>query len=278
MCGLVVAAGFGLQISGAAAQVMAAQTSAPAASAAPVAVKTIAVAPATLGAPKPAAAAAEAAKPDKNRTRFVIGLDRIAEFQVSTLANPNRIVVDLPDVAIQLPPDTATNPGGLVKSFYGGLSAPGRNKVVITVDGAVVVDSHKIESSKDGKTHRLVLELSTFDARAQARKAAAAVGAPSGSALAAPTFALGAAGMQPPLPKPAVRPSVAATKAFKPVIVIDPGHGGHDSGASKFGTIEKNVVLAFSLALRDKLNATGRYKVMMTRDNEQGASVHRCAR
>jgi N-acetylmuramoyl-L-alanine amidase len=268
---LGLAAAFGLAASAgpAAAQVMAAQAATPA-SPTVTSAKSIAVSPAavTAGSTKPPAVAAEAAKPDKNRTRFVIGLDKVTDFQVSTLANPNRIIIDLPDVAMQLPPDSAAHQGGLVKSFYGGLSAPGRNKVVITVDGPVVVESHKIETSKDGKTHRLVLELATFDAKAQARKAAAAVGAPSGSALAAPPFALGAAGMQPPLPKPAVRPSVAATKAFKPVIVIDPGHGGHDSGASKFGTIEKNVVLAFSLALRDKLNATGRYKVMMTRDDD----------
>jgi N-acetylmuramoyl-L-alanine amidase len=244
------------------AQTFAAQLQSPAA--APV--KTIAVTPPTLG--KSATAPELATRPDKTRTRFIIGLEKPAEFQISTLANPNRVVVDLPDVRMQLPPDVTANQGGLVKSFYGGLSAPGKTKVVISVDGPVVVESHKIETSKDGKTHRLVLELVAIDAKAQAKKAAAAIGSPAGSALAQPTFALGAAGLQPPMPKQAVRPSVAAIKSYKPIIVIDPGHGGHDSGASKFGTIEKNVVLAFSLALRDKLNATGRYIVKMTRDND----------
>jgi N-acetylmuramoyl-L-alanine amidase len=230
------------------------------------AVKVIAVTPPTLGTGKTATAPELVVRPDKTRTRFVIGLEKPTEFQISTLANPNRVVVDLPDVRMQLPPEAGANQGGLVKSFYGGLSAPGKTKVVITVDGPVVVESQKIETSKDGKTHRLVLELAAFDAKSQAKKTAA-VAAP-GSVIAAPTFALGAAGMAPPMPKQAVRPSVAATKAYKPIIVIDPGHGGHDSGASKFGTIEKNVVLAFSLALRDKLNATGRYIVKMTRDND----------
>jgi N-acetylmuramoyl-L-alanine amidase len=230
------------------------------------AVKVIAVTPPTLGAAKSATAPEPAVRPDKTRTRFVIGLEKPTEFQISTLANPNRVVVDLPDVRMQLPPETSANQSGLVKSFYGGLSAPGKTKVVITVDGPVVVESQKIETSKDGKTHRLVLELAAFDAKSQPKKTAAV--ATAGAAIAAPTFALGATGMAPPMPKQAVRPSVAATKAYKPIIVIDPGHGGHDSGASKFGTIEKNVVLAFSLALRDKLNATGRYIVKMTRDND----------
>jgi N-acetylmuramoyl-L-alanine amidase len=254
----------------AAAQTFAAQLQAPVAAAAPTAApaKTIAAMPPTLTGPAKTATAPEpATRPDKTRTRFVIGLDKPTEFQISTLANPNRVVVDLPDVRMQLPPDLTANQGGLVKSFYGGLSAPGKAKVVITVDGPVVVESHKIETSKDGKTHRLVLELAAFDPKAHAKKAAVTA-APTGTPLAAPAFALGAAGMAPPMPKQAVRPSVSATKAYKPIIVIDPGHGGHDSGASKFGTIEKNVVLAFSLALRDKLNATGRYIVKLTRDTD----------
>ncbi|MEQ1718118.1 MAG: N-acetylmuramoyl-L-alanine amidase, partial [Hyphomicrobium sp.] len=79
---------------------------------------------------------------------------------------------------------------------------------------------------------------------------------------------LGAAGLQPPLPKRAENPRQRAARAFKPVIVLDPGHGGMDSGATKNGTVEKNVVLAFSHTLRELLEATGRYKVMMTRDKD----------
>ena len=41
------------------------------------------------------------------------------------------------------------------------------------------------------------------------------------------------------------------------------------TGATKLGTVEKNVVLAFSLKLRDKLVASGRYKVLMTRDSDK---------
>jgi N-acetylmuramoyl-L-alanine amidase len=61
---------------------------------------------------------------------------------------------------------------------------------------------------------------------------------------------------------------------FKPVIVLDPGHGGDDTGAMKHGTVEKNVVLAFSLKLRDKLMASGRYKVLMTRDRDTFVELH----
>ena len=83
-----------------------------------------------------------------------------------------------------------------------------------------------------------------------------------------PAFALGAAGLQPPLPRPAVSPEVLAERSFKPVIVIDPGHGGHDSGAVKNGAVEKDIVLAFGKTLAEKLKATGRFRVLMTRDED----------
>jgi N-acetylmuramoyl-L-alanine amidase len=88
------------------------------------------------------------------------------------------------------------------------------------------------------------------------------------NAMPAPAYSLGASGLQPPLPRPALSPEVLAERAFKPVIVIDPGHGGHDSGAIKNGAVEKDIVLAFSKILAAKLKATGRFKVLMTRDTD----------
>ncbi len=207
----------------------------------------------------------EVVKGDTTRTRFVIGLEKPADFQVLSLSNPNRVIVDMPDVRMQLPVQNSAESVGLVQSFYGGLSAPGKTRVVIAVTAPVIVEKAIVEKSRDGRSHRLVLDIVPVDPalRGQPRKplkttvAMASLGAPAGGG-----------GMQPPLPKPAVRPEVKAQKAFKPIIVIDPGHGGHDSGAQKFGTVEKDVVLAFSKVLRDKLNATGRYKVLMTRDTD----------
>jgi len=53
-------------------------------------------------------------------------------------------------------------------------------------------------------------------------------------------------------------------------VVIDPGHGGRDPGAvARFGGgHEKDVNLSAGLILRDLLNATGRYDVVMTRDRD----------
>jgi N-acetylmuramoyl-L-alanine amidase len=58
---------------------------------------------------------------------------------------------------------------------------------------------------------------------------------------------------------------------YERIIVIDPGHGGIDPGAigSTHGTFEKEVVLRTGLALRNQLQATGRYQVVMTRDDDR---------
>jgi N-acetylmuramoyl-L-alanine amidase len=226
-------------------------------------------APAMLGAkPRAVAVAAPPAEVatalagDSNRTRFVIGLEKAAEFQVFSLSNPNRVIVELPDLKLQLPQISGSAPVGLVQSFRGGLSAPGKMRIVIDVTGPVVVEKATIEKAKDSAhSPRLVLEIVPVDAakpaHASAKKAIA--GGPSG---------LGAIGVQPPLPRLAQRPGANAANVYKPIIVIDPGHGGHDSGATRNGAIEKDVVLAFSLKLREKLQASGRYKVLMTRDND----------
>jgi N-acetylmuramoyl-L-alanine amidase len=55
----------------------------------------------------------------------------------------------------------------------------------------------------------------------------------------------------------------------RPLIVVDPGHGGIDSGTkSASGQDEKDVVLAFGLTLRDKLQKSGKYRVVMTRSDD----------
>lgn len=193
---------------------------------------------------------ASPAKPDSPAelppTRFVVLLDRAAEFDVLALRNPNRVVVSLPDVRMRLPATPDEGATGLVKSFRGGLTAPGRSRIVIELRAPAVVTRSEIE--RHGRDHHLVLDLAPASSGlAQAKKLQT---------------------VQPPLPRPASRPEEIAERAYKPVIVIDPGHGGHDSGAKKNGVVEKNVVLAFSQALRDKLEASGRYRVIMTRDTD----------
>lgn len=210
-------------------------------------------------APAPAAPSATLGG-DVTHTRFLIGLPKEVEFRVFSLSNPNRVIVDISETALQLPPQPEENIAvGLVRSFHAGRSAPGKSRVVIEVIRPVVVEGANIVASDDGKGHRLALDIVPV---------AHASGAAKKSLNTATLSSLGAIDVQPPLPMPAPRPDELAARAFKPIIVIDPGHGGDDSGAMKNGVVEKNVVLAFSLMLKDKLEKTGRFKVLMTRDKD----------
>ncbi len=57
--------------------------------------------------------------------------------------------------------------------------------------------------------------------------------------------------------------------ASRPLVVIDPGHGGHDPGAGNLGLHEKQVTLAHSRAIRDELLAGGGIRVAVTRPDDR---------
>jgi N-acetylmuramoyl-L-alanine amidase len=69
----------------------------------------------------------------------------------------------------------------------------------------------------------------------------------------------------PPQAEPPAKPPNA-----KPVIILDPGHGGVDPGTSSgAGITEKEVVLAFAKTLEHKLEAKGQYEVYLTREDDR---------
>jgi N-acetylmuramoyl-L-alanine amidase len=104
--------------------------------------------------------------------------------------------------------------------------------------------------------------------------ATAQAGAPPEPAQPPPAIAaaprLAAAGR----PTPAVAPMAASTPGRRAaergvkVIVVDAGHGGHDTGARSLVRNEKDINLAAALALKARLERMGRYKVVLTRDSD----------
>ncbi len=202
-------------------------------------------------------------QPDEagQRTRFVIELRKPSPFRIRTLDNPRRVVVEMNRVAVRLP-NVPAGGYGLIKAMRAGTTTPGKTKVIVDVAAPVVVETSQIRENADG-TARLEVILSPF--RAPPKTAAFDTSKLS---------RLGVGMVQPPVPQPANLDTATKPKGYRPLIVIDPGHGGHDSGAQKFGVNEKDVVLAFAHVLRKKLFATGRYRVAMTRSSDVFISLN----
>ena len=201
---------------------------------------------------------------DAKQTRFVLDLDRTIQFRAFALADPYRVVVDIPEVSFQLPAGTGATGRGLIKAFRYGLVMPGGSRIVFDLTGPARIAKSFVMDAANGQPPRLVLELEEVDRTAFVQS----LGAESRPELkpaiteevvaAAPTVAAEAV----------VAPKPAAAPDLRPVIVIDPGHGGIDNGTQAGGESEKNLVLGFGLALRDRIEKSGKYRVVMTRTDD----------
>src|SRR5207302_6890293 len=77
---------------------------------------------------------------DATRTRLVLDLSRPIEIAAFTLADPYRVVIDLPQVTFQLPGRTGESGRGLIKAFRYGLVTQGGSRIVVDATGPVRVD------------------------------------------------------------------------------------------------------------------------------------------
>jgi N-acetylmuramoyl-L-alanine amidase len=205
---------------------------------------------------------------DAKQTRFVLDLDKPIQFRAFALADPYRVVLDLPQVSFKLGAGTGVAGRGLVKAFRYGLVMPGGSRIVFDLTGPAKIAKSYVLDAANGQPPRLVLEFEEVDRtafvqllapenRPELRPAIADASAGAANAgVARPDASIVTASTQPP--------------DKRPVIVIDPGHGGVDNGTQAGGgdIMEKNLVLGFGLALRDKIEKSGKYRVVMTRTDD----------
>ena len=185
---------------------------------------------------------------DIQRTRYVAFLSKKVEYRIFSIADPYRIVVDLPEVDIQVPAEKGR---GLILSSRSGLFAAGKSRIVIDLVEPALIEKSELLPPENELPARLVIELTRSSHRAF----------------------LAAARIPPPIQRADASQSAAIAKNAqdkRPLIVVDPGHGGVDAGAHGrvTNTPEKEVTFAFCKVLAEKLEATGRYRVLMTRDQD----------
>ncbi len=195
--------------------------------------------------------------------RMVIELSKSTDFRVFALADPYRMVVDLPEFAWNA--GALSKPSSIdVRGIRHGKLQTGVSRIVIDLNQPVSVKNAFLLPRQDQYPDRLVVDyvpvgLSDFESTKTKvhgtldTKTAAITGAEE-------VRTAGTAPSSVPVPK---------TKVRKPLIVIDPGHGGQDPGAINGREFkEKNVVLALAKDLKKKLESSGKYNVILTRDKD----------
>jgi len=188
---------------------------------------------------------------DEKSTRFVIDLTKKIDIAAFTLADPYRVVIDLPQLVFKLPSNSGEHGRGLIQAFRYGLVMQGGSRIVLDVKGPVRIDKAFTLEAIDNMPARLVLELSPTDRDSFLHTIA----------LADRATRTVATKQNWPVPTNDNDP--------RPLIVLDPGHGGIDSGSrSPSGVNEKDVVLAFAKTLREAIEKTGKYRVAMTRSDD----------
>jgi len=188
---------------------------------------------------------------DEKMTTFHLDLSSGAQAEVFTLANPYRVIVDLPDVSFRLPAGTGQKGEGLVSAFRYGLLDVGKARIVLDTTKPVSIRKAEMVPG-EGRRVRLAIALSPISRQA--------FGAGTGSQRTAP-----------PPPKQESLEGLAEKpkNRSKPVVLIDPGHGGIDPGAISANNLaEKTVVLAVAKRLKAALAKSGRYEVHMTRTRD----------
>lgn len=187
-------------------------------------------------------------------TRVSIGMSEAVQFRAYVLGAPYRVIVDLPPVDWQLGAEARINSPPITAWRFGTINKEVK-RIVFDLDRPVRIQKTFALPPKDkAQEWRLVIDLERiskdeFDRILREQR-----------------------GKLPDYTAPGdeTREGQRARKDA-PLVVIDPGHGGIDPGATgKNGTNEKDIVLLVAKELREKIWSSGRYRVLMTR----GADYH----
>ena len=175
---------------------------------------------------------------DESRTRVVLDLTGPAEHRLFALANPQRIVIDLPDTGIR--PNLPALPAeGLVRRIRTGQRPDDTSRVVFDVARPVVSQSFLLPP-EGGAGYRLVVDLSPQRERRAAIRA----------------------------------PGADNPRGRDLVIAIDAGHGGKDPGArGASGAVEKNVVMQIARRLAAEIDEQPGFTSILIRNSDTFVSL-----
>jgi N-acetylmuramoyl-L-alanine amidase len=181
------------------------------------------------------------------KTRVVLDLTKAVPYSAFLLENPYRLVIDLPELDWGVNGDTGATARGVVEGMRYGLFRAGNSRVVVDLKGPIRIVAHSALAKPD----RLMFDL---------------LPVPKSKYKKGQTVALN--NWKPPTGKAIPMPRAKKEGDTRRVVIIDPGHGGVDPGAVRGKTYEKRVVMAVAQEVRRQLEASKRYRVIMTRNRD----------
>ena len=195
------------------------------------------------------------------RSRIVFDLSAEVGYSTFPIDQPDRLVVEfsVSDVVDAAP--TNIEGSGLLSKMSLGMIDDGLARAVIFLNEPVQVADIQIVAAEGEQPARLVIELApgtrdVFDAAVEAIKAQNQQAAVQPEA-------------EPATPDPTVSQEPQVVGEVRPLILIDPGHGGIDMGAKGVtGEYEKDIVLQVAKRLQAELVALDRFDVALTRDGD----------
>ena len=191
------------------------------------------------------------------RARLILDLSGSTEFAIASLDAPNRIAVDVKVEGLRfaVPADVAGS--GVVSSYTVEMAEAGRARTLLTLTQPAQVQQAYVLDAVADQPARLVVDLILDTPEGFAARVASDLAAAMANQGIAPQTASTDPGTHVPVPD------------TRPLVVIDPGHGGIDNGASApNGVHEKDITLAFALQLQDVLVKSGRFDVALTREDD----------
>ena len=179
-------------------------------------------------------------------------LSQPVPFRVFTMNNPPRVVIDFREVDWNGFDEVAVDHSKRVSDLRFGIFHSGWSRLILDLNTLVVPDQTEMRVNQMRSTATLKINLIAVSEEAFADFS---------NMLEEDSWAL-------PKPTGFGEPKERQPGDQSLMIVIDPGHGGVDSGAERDGYEEKHLVMQFALELEEMLVRTGRYKADLTRRDD----------